>query len=195
MKNTIILLFLLLPTLLFAQQPPMTPSPEKQPMPPHPPFAMGPEAEKEALDFLQIIAPFRVEELQALKQVNPPEFQQRVREILDVKHRLDFAKKNDPQRYELMLQETRMEQETQQRGEQYRRARTDEEKNRIGQELQQLLDRLFDVKEKNKELEIKRLEEQLAKLKNTIAERKKNKSQIVAARMEELTDERNSLRW
>jgi hypothetical protein len=151
--------------------------------------------EKEALEFLQIVAPFRVEEIKALKSINPPEFHERIVEILGVKHHLDFVKRNDPERYELMLQEAQMDQKSRQLSEQYRRTKTTEEKARIKLELRTLLDRLFDIREQNKQGEIKHLEEELARLKSTMAERRKNKSQIVTGRLEELLDEKSSLKW
>lgn len=191
MKKLTLLLILICATFLTAQAPPRPP--ERAPEPPPP--AMGPEAEQEALDFVQIVAPFRVEELKTLRAVNPPEFQRRITDVLLHKRKLDFVKRKDPEQYERLLREAKLDQESQGLAEEYRRAKNPEEKNRIKQELKTLLEQLFDVREQNKQGEIQHLEEELARLKSTMTERRKNKPQIVTARVEELLDEKGSLKW
>lgn len=186
---------LMVPAAGLAQEPVTPPSaPPKAPRPPEPPTFVSPEVEREVMDFLQMIAPYRVEDLKALKSANPGEYHRRIVEILGVKRDLDLAKQQDPARYDLKLNEVKMEQKSHYLSEQYRRAKADEEKNGIRKELRTLLDQLFDVKEQNREAEVKRLEQELARLKSTMIERKRNKDQIVSIRLEELTGER-SLKW
>lgn len=199
MKNLFCLLLILTAITAFAQAPPPPPGgpPEAAPLPapPPPPEKLTPEMEQEALEFIGLVAPFRLEETKALRMFNPEEYHRRLMEVLGMKRKLDFLKRNDPDRYQLLLQETKLDQQSQNLAEQYRKAKAPEEKSRIKQELKSLLDQLFDIREKNKEAEIHHLEEDLNRLKSTMTERRKNKAQIVTARLEELLDERTSLKW
>lgn len=203
MKKLLLLVVLLFAsTLLFAQTPAPQPAPPRArelpeaeaPTPPPPP-AFGAEQEKEALEFIQMIAPFRMDNLKKLKQFDPGEYQRRLMEAYHNKLQLDLLKQNDPQQYQSRIDEIKMDQQSNQMGEDYRKATSQEEKDRIRGNLKTLLNQLFDVREKNKEAEIKHLEDQLTRLKTTMADRRKNKDQIVQNRLEELLDEGKSLRW
>lgn len=203
MKTIICIFLLIFTTSVFAQTPPPAPRPPKVERTPRPALAPTPEpppediqaAEAEALEFVKIVAPFRMDQLRILKAADPGEYRQRILDIFHQKRRLDLVRQTDPVQYESLLKETKLDQKSQNLSEQYRRARTQEEKARIKAELTILLNELFDIREQNKQGEIKHLEEELARLKGTMAERRKNKSQIVTSRMEELLDEETSLRW
>ena len=203
MKTLICLFLFIVTTPLFAQTPPPTPPraerPPRMALQPAPEAPPAPEdnllAETEALEFIKIVAPFRADQLRMLKTADPGEYRHRIFDILHQKRRLDLVRQTDPQQYESLLKETKLDQQSQNLGEQYRRARTEEEKTRIKAELTTLLNELFDIREQNKQGEIQHLEHELARLKGTMAERRKNKSQIVTLRMEELLDEETSLRW
>ena len=195
--KTVLCLCLLIAFPLLAQ----TPAPAEQPEPaiaPTPPPReehITPETEREALDFLAVVAPFRLEDTKRLKTVHPQEYYRNMSEVLSVKRRLDFVKRNDPEQYQLVLQETKMDQHSQNLAEQYRRTKNSEERNRLRAELKTLLAQLFDIREKNKQMEINHLESELNRLSNTMMERRKNKDQIVTLRLEELLDEQTSLKW
>jgi hypothetical protein len=196
------LLILICANVLFAQTPPAPPRPREAPsameqptLPPEPPAFLGPEQEKEALDFIQTVAPFRVEILKKMKQFDYREYQKRLLEVFQTKIQLDMLKQTDPDQYQSRLDEIKMDQESNRLGEEYRKTGSQEEKDRIRGNLKTVLNQLFDVREKNKQAEVKHLEEQLAKLKSTMADRKKNKEQIVQNRLEDLIDEGNGMRW
>ncbi len=76
----------------------------------------------------------------------------------------------------------------------YKNANTDE-KSKIRQDLEQSLTYLFDLKENQREYEVRELEAQLKELKDKISVRKKNKSTIIKRRMEELLGDDKFLEW
>lgn len=195
--KTIFCLFLLIPFPLLAQTPPAAEQPEAviAPTPPPPEERITPEKEREALDFLSVVAPFRLGDTKRLKSVQPQEYYRHISEVLSVKRRLDFVKRNDPEQYQLVLQETKMDQQSHNLAEQYRQTKNSEELNRLRAELRTLLGQLFDVRERNKQMEIQNLEKELNRLRNTMTERRKNKNQIVTLRLEELLEEQTSLKW
>jgi hypothetical protein len=198
MKKLLCVIFLIsIP--LMAQTPPAPEQPRlaipPPAAPPSPEERITPETEREALEFLAIVAPFRLEDTKRLKTVQPQEYYRNISEVLSVKRRLDFVKRNDPEQYQLVLQETKMDQQSHNLAEQCRRTKNPEEKNRLRIELKNLLTQLFDIREKNKQREIQHLETELNRLRNTMSERRKNKDQIVMLRMEELLDEQTSLKW
>lgn len=68
-------------------------------------------------------------------------------------------------------------------------------KTKIKKELQKNLSNLFDLKEMQREKEVKLLENEIAKLKEKVATRKKNKDIIIRRRTEELLGEGKYLEW
>jgi hypothetical protein len=57
------------------------------------------------------------------------------------------------------------------------------------------LDRLFDLKELEKEEEIKRIQNDLERLQKGVAERRANKQQIVKLHLEHLTGKAHLYKW
>ena len=68
-------------------------------------------------------------------------------------------------------------------------------KEQITAELKQLVDKQFDVLQDAKSFELKKLEEQLAKLKELHSKRAKQKEQIVADRVQQIVREADGLGW
>ena len=72
---------------------------------------------------------------------------------------------------------------------------TDSQKNDLILKLKASLEKLFDIKEKERKLEVEMLEKELAKLKESLEVRKKNKAQIINRRLSELTGMGDYLDW
>ncbi len=62
-------------------------------------------------------------------------------------------------------------------------------------ELYSKLSELFEIKESDKEADIKKLEKRLSELKESLKERKQNKEEIVQRRIQELLKDAKYLRW
>jgi hypothetical protein len=57
------------------------------------------------------------------------------------------------------------------------------------------LDRLFDLKELEKEEEIKRIKNELERLQKGVAERRANKQQIIELHLEQITGKAHLYEW
>ncbi len=68
-------------------------------------------------------------------------------------------------------------------------------KQKLSDEIRRRLNTLFEMKESEKQKEVTKLENQLKALQSTLAERKKNKQQIIEQRMNEIVGLPNTLRW
>ena len=93
--------------------------------------------------------------------------------------------KNDPQMYKLLREDQDLERQTRESAMQYRRAPKDQ-KEAIQKELEKLVLKHFDVRQQRRALELKRLEEELQRLRDSIEHRNKAREQIVKKRVSEL---------
>jgi len=76
----------------------------------------------------------------------------------------------------------------------YKKANSDE-KQKIRQDLERSLTALFDLKENQREIEVRELEAQLKELKDKMNVRNKNRAAIFKRRMEELLGDSKYLEW
>lgn len=153
------------------------------------------EVEAKAVALLNLVAPFRLADLEALKKANPQDYKQRVANYADRMRQLEELQQIDPERYKLRLDEMTLEQKSIYLGEQYRKEKSAEERARLKTELAALLDHLFDIRGKNKATEIRNLEAEIARLKEALAERQRSKKEIVRARLDELLGEKTIPEW
>ncbi len=72
-------------------------------------------------------------------------------------------------------------------GEQYRRAGDTAEKEKLKKELSEQVSKHFDVRQKKRELELKRFAEHLERMRESISKRQEAKESIVKERVDELT--------
>jgi hypothetical protein len=93
------------------------------------------------------------------------------------------------------VEEKRMEWESRELSQQYRKSEDTDEKRRIRERLKELLSRQFDKRESFRMEEIKRLEKRIMELKQSNQERLQNKEKIVEQRMETLLGEDNKYKW
>ncbi|MGQ9576393.1 MAG: hypothetical protein ACUVUC_13850 [Thermoguttaceae bacterium] len=93
--------------------------------------------------------------------------------------------KSDPEMYKLLKEEADLDRRSLALAAQYRRAPA-EGREEIKKELSKLVDQHFDVRQKRRQLELKRLEEGLQRLRDAIEQRNKARKQIVEKRVIEL---------
>ena len=110
-------------------------------------------------------------------------------------HRLEELKERDPERFEQKKKEQSLEYRSFQLAEKFRESKDEKEKAKIKNDLSVILGELFDLREKDREEEIKHLNKKLEHLKSVLAERKKKKKEIVERRLQELIGERDVLIW
>ena len=101
----------------------------------------------------------------------------------------------NPERYEQKKKEHALEIRGRQLAEKYRHNNDSKVKETIKKELSSILSQMFDIREKDREEEIKLLTEKLDHLKNVLEERKTKKKEIVERRLQEMLGEIDVLRW
>jgi hypothetical protein len=153
------------------------------------------EQEKEILEKIKKENPDEVEELMLLKKERPIEFRKILIQRQYELERLEELKERDPGRYEQKIKEHSLERQSRQLTEKFRENNDEKEKARIKNDLSVVLSELFDLREKDREEEIKHLNQKLEHLKSVLAERKKKKKEIVDRRLQELIGERDVLIW
>ena len=91
----------------------------------------------------------------------------------------------DPEMFKLMKEDMELTQQTHAQSQEYRRADKDE-KAKIKEKLADLVGKHFEVRQKMRSLEVKRLEENLKQLREKVEQRSKNRKSIVEKRLAEL---------
>ena len=98
----------------------------------------------------------------------------------------------DPEMFKLEQSDQEFGQRSMELAAAYRRAATDQ-RDALRKQLREVIDEHFDVRQKLRELQLKRLEQQLEQLKQAIEKRAKVRNQIVERRISELTGEEDPL--
>ncbi len=95
-------------------------------------------------------------------------------------------KANDPELYKAMQEDFNLERQSRDLADQYRRARKADQA-KIKEKLVEIVNKHFEVRQQLRNLEVKRIEEQLKQLRDKIDQRTKNRKDIVDKRITELT--------
>lgn len=104
----------------------------------------------------------------------------------------DALQKNDPEMYKLLVKDYELDGRARQLAAQYRRAPV-VGRMAIKKELEQLLGEHFEIRQQRRVLELKRLEEELERLRNAIELRSKAREQLVGKRITQLLGEQEGL--
>ncbi len=102
-------------------------------------------------------------------------------------HRLDLE--TDPELYKATQADRELESQSHVLAEQYRRAGSSDNKAKIKEDLVQIVNQHFEVRQQLRNLEVKRLEQQVKQLHDKIELRAKNRKDLIEKRMIELTGE------
>jgi len=104
----------------------------------------------------------------------------------------DALQKNDPEMYELLVEDNELDNRARQLAAQYRRAPI-AGRTAIKKEIEQLLGQHFEIRQQRRVLELKRLEEELERLRSAIELRNKARSELVGKRITQLLGEQEGL--
>jgi hypothetical protein len=96
---------------------------------------------------------------------------------------------DDPEMRKLHEEDEQMMAKTNELAQQYRRARSDSEKEKIRSQLNELVNSHYDIRQKRRELEVRKLEEQIQNLREAVRSRSKNRESIIDVRISQLTGE------
>jgi len=171
---------------------------EHEYLPPVPPMAEVRLTEKDLEYIYQYMSEIDPEGAKRLKNLQLKDkyhfnrqMQQLYREVMFLKR----LKLEEPERYNESIKLRKLSRESGNLAESYRKSTDESEKEKIKQELRPILDRLFDLREKEKLAEIKRISEQLKRLRTKLEERNKNKELIIQNRLDQLTGKGNLYEW
>jgi hypothetical protein len=88
-----------------------------------------------------------------------------------------------------------LEHQAQQLAQQLAAAKSDSDRDKIKNQLAEILAKQFDQRQKRHEDEIKQLEEQIKKLRELVNKRQENRREIIGARLEQIVKESQGLGW
>jgi hypothetical protein len=100
---------------------------------------------------------------------------------------LERLKEEDPDMYALMQQDHDLGRETFDLSTRFRQSTKSEDREKIKTDLAAAVEKHFTVRQQKRELELKRLEEQLQRMKDAVAKRLAEKGPIIEQRVKELT--------
>lgn len=153
-------------------------------------YVVGEQDEKEILESLP---PELKKELLKIKEIDPEQYNALLYETSFNNYDV-YAGFVEKERYETQKKVQELELFTQSLGIRYEHA-NDNEKPKIINDLKSHLNKLFDMKEKSRAVEVEMLEKELTQLKESLKVRKKNKSEIINRRMNELIGKGDYLDW
>lgn len=195
-KTTILtLLFLIIPIFLLAQEkssPPAPPEPENIEFGEYQRFFEFSEQEEQKL--LQELNEDLKKHLTELKKYDKEEYFELLRESQYRNMRYPFATSKEKE----MLQRERkifeLEVATRSLSAKYNSDKS-ADKSKLKSQLTTTISELFDLKELNRQSQVKELERELASLKKELDVRSKNKTEIIRRRVQELLGEDDFLDW
>ncbi|MBU1694963.1 MAG: hypothetical protein KKC51_13500 [Verrucomicrobia bacterium] len=178
-RNTIPLLVgvLLMSLVAGGQEPP--PPPGEPPLP----------SEQETLSFLEANLPEMYRGLQEFKQHNPEAYPNEVRMLGHLVRRYSELKRVAPELAAGFLRAHQLDAQCRQVADEMRRATDEAQRAKLKQQLQEMLNEIFDLRLAERELEVKNLERELTKIRTMLETRREAKPQIVERRMRDLTFE------
>lgn len=162
---------------------------------PRPPDFFRPEMEQIALKFIETHHPSRADELKRIKLNQPERYIKMITDIFRRAEQIKIFQKEDPERYELEIRQVSLDEKTFTIARAYQNAKDEKEKQSLRQQLESAVSEHFDIREQIKESELKRMENDLQRLKERLNQRKANKSEIVKQRINQLMTIGSGLEW
>lgn len=156
---------------------------------------LTPEQEAEVLKYIQATYPDRAERLIKWKDLRPDDFKNALSKAFREMRFMEALKERNPERYARVSEEKLLESQSRELAQMYRQSDDDAEKERLRKEMEDLLNKLFDYRQVNRQDEMDRLEKKLAELKEANQERLENKSEIVERRLRELLGKQKGFEW
>ena len=156
---------------------------------------LTPEQEEEVLKYIQQAYPDRAERLIRWKDLRPEAYKNALSRAFREMRFMEELKERNPERYARVSEEKLLESQSRELAQKYRQSDDDAEKEQLRKEMEDLLYKLFDYRQANRQDEIDRLEKRLAELKEATQERLENKTEIVERRLRELLGEQKGFEW
>lgn len=152
------------------------------------------EKQEEAIEFISKYMK-EPDKLKKLQQKYPMKYKKILLHAIKEKRRLDELKEIEPEIYEIEEGCFKLEVRVRELAENYKETEDKNKKEEIKKDISGLVNELFDLREKRDKLKIKKLEEELSKMKEITAKRNKNKEEIIKRHIEELLLGEEYIRW
>ncbi len=154
------------------------------------------EQEEAVLEHVKATYPEeRYQKLLDLKDTRPAIYNRLLQKAYQEIEYLERLKERDPEMYEAMKEKRELEIQTKQLVDQYKNTENEAEKEKLKNQISELLNKIFDIRQKNREKEIERLEKRLAEAKENNEKRLQNKEEIIAERLKDLLGKHDWMRW
>ncbi len=145
--------------------------------------------------FLKEYHPERIEKLERLKEENPEIYIRAIEDTMRDIREMEELKKNNPARFEEIMELKKSERLSWQLAGAYREEREITKKTDIQQRLRAVLNTIFEYKIKQHQKEIGLLTQEIEKLKARIQNRIQNKEKIIDKRLQEMIGEKEEFEW
>jgi len=99
---------------------------------------------------------------------------------------IEQLRQSDPEMAKLEEADMDLDRQTHEKAEQFRRAQGTEDRDKLKAELNEIVDKHFQVRQERRELEIKRLETQLERLRASLKKRMEERQTLVKQRISNL---------
>jgi len=166
-----------------------------EPVTPVVPWGENIDAQEETRIFEKLSPEVKVELLK-VKDINAESYNDLLRDAQFVNFEIypGFMESSEKELYQNERKVDELELQTRAIGIQYQYA-SQENKQYLKNKILPMLEMLFDLKEKQREMEVNMLEKELTQLKESLIVRKKNKDDIILRRFSELTGTDEYLDW
>lgn len=138
----------------------------------------------------------RYNKLIDLKETRPQLYMRYLSKAYQGIQYMERLKERDPEQYQIMKNEKKLEEECRMLAIQYKESEDESEKENLKNKIEDLVDRIFDIRHENRQKEIERLEKRLSEAKKNNDKRSKMKKEIIARRLEQLLGQQKEwMRW
>jgi Rad3-related DNA helicase len=148
------------------------------PIPPAP-VKISEEEEKRILEFSRQIDPDIENNMNELKVVRPQRYERKLQKLYHEYIFLKRLEKEEPDRYLEALEVRKLSAKVEKTAQQYKKSKSESERTELESNLKKDLSHLFDLREKEREAEMDRIKERLARLQKEMLDRRKNKDKII----------------
>ena len=111
-----------------------------------------------------------------------------LREMKDLKER-------DPERFKLQMRIAELDRHSAELGQKVRRAPGEEAKKQVATELKEVLSKLFDLRQEEREKNVQQIDRDLKELRESLEKRKAKRDEIIQHRFDQLTGKAEMLDW
>jgi cytochrome c biogenesis protein ResB len=156
---------------------------------------IGDKEEAEVIEFFKPIIPSKIDRIEQMKIKRPERYEKTISNLLKTKRKLEKLKINKPLEYQERIDVMKRDIRIGELAKQYRNSNDSREKRDIKTQLQPLLEKQFEAREKGRIQQIQQMEKNLEKLKKNLEMRKKNRDKIIKKYLDKIIGEGENLEW